>query len=83
MTPAGAGSARFCAPKRKRLGVSGLRSTRHTSDGCEVCGHAASENRVTQAEFRCTACGHGPTQADEHAARNLLRAGLALHAQAA
>jgi hypothetical protein len=24
-----------------------------------------------------------PTQADEHAARNLLRAGLALHAQAA
>ena len=56
---------------------------RHTSDGCEVCGHAAPENRVTQAEFRCTACGHGPTQADEHAARNLLRAGLALYAQAA
>jgi putative transposase len=56
---------------------------RHTSDGCEACGHAASENRVTQAEFRCSACGHGPTQADEHAARNLLRAGLALHAQAA
>jgi putative transposase len=56
---------------------------RHTSDGCESCGHAVPENRVTQAEFRCTACGHGPTQADEHAARNLLRAGLALHAQAA
>ena len=56
---------------------------RHTSDGCENCGHAAPENRVSQAEFRCTACGHGPTQADEHAARNLLRAGLALHAQAA
>jgi putative transposase len=56
---------------------------RHTSDGCEACGHAAPENRVTQAEFRCTVCGHGPTQADEHAARNLLRAGLALHAQAA
>jgi putative transposase len=56
---------------------------RHTSDGCEKCGHAAPANRVTQAEFRCTACGHGPTQADEHAARNILRAGLALHAQAA
>jgi putative transposase len=56
---------------------------RHTSDRCESCGHAASENRVTQAVFRCVACDHGPKQADEHAARNLLRAGLALHAQAA
>jgi putative transposase len=56
---------------------------RHTSDRCEACGHAAPENRVTQAVFHCVACGHGPTQADEHAARNLLRAGLALHAQAA
>jgi putative transposase len=56
---------------------------RHTCDRCEACGHAAPQNRVTQAEFRCTACGHGPTHADEHAARNLLRAGLALHAQAA
>ena len=55
---------------------------RHTSDRCENCGHAAAENRVTQAEFACQACGHGPTQADEHAARNILRAGLALHAQA-
>lgn len=56
---------------------------RHTSDRCEACGHAARENRITQAVFRCAACGHGPTQADEHAARNILRAGLALHAQAA
>jgi putative transposase len=56
---------------------------RHTSDRCENCGHAALGNRVTQAVFRCTACGHGPVHADEHAARNLLRAGLALHAQAA
>jgi putative transposase len=55
---------------------------RHTSDGCERCGHAAAENRVTQAEFVCRACGHS-AQADEHAARNILRAGLALHAQAA
>lgn len=56
---------------------------RHTSDGCEQCGHAAPENRVTQAKFVCQRCGHGPLQADEHAARNILRAGLALHAQAA
>ncbi|NTY63375.1 RNA-guided endonuclease InsQ/TnpB family protein [Mycolicibacterium sphagni] len=55
---------------------------RHTSDGCEECGYAARENRVTQAEFVCQRCSHR-AQADEHAARNVLRAGLALHAQAA
>ena len=52
---------------------------RHTSDGCEKCGHAAKENRVTQAVFACRRCGHH-AQADEHAARNILRAGLARHA---
>jgi putative transposase len=52
---------------------------RHTSDGCERCGHAAPENRVTQAEFVCQRCDHR-APADEHAARNILRAGLALHA---
>ena len=55
---------------------------RHTSDRCEACGHAATENRVTQAAFICQACGHS-AKADEHAARNILRAGLALHAHAA
>jgi putative transposase len=55
---------------------------RHTSDGCEHCGHAAPDNRVTQAEFVCQRCGHR-APADEHAARNILRAGLALHAQPA
>jgi putative transposase len=55
---------------------------RHTSDGCEKCGYAAAENRVTQAEFECRRCGHA-APADEHAARNILRAGLALHAQTA
>lgn len=52
---------------------------RHTSDGCECCGHAAPENRVSQAEFLCQRCDHG-VPADQHAARNILRAGLALHA---
>jgi putative transposase len=55
---------------------------RHTSDGCEKCGYASAENRVTQAEFECQRCAHR-ARADEHAARNILRAGLALHAQAA
>ena len=52
---------------------------RHTSDRCEACGHVAAENRVTQAEFVCQHCGH-TAQADEHAARNILRVGLPLYA---
>ncbi|WP_428340314.1 RNA-guided endonuclease InsQ/TnpB family protein [Mycobacterium sp.] len=55
---------------------------RHTSDGCECCGYAARANRVTQAEFVCQRCAHR-APADEHAARNILRAGLAHYAQAA
>jgi putative transposase len=55
---------------------------RHTSDRCERCGHAAAENRVTQAVFACQRCSHR-ADADEMAARNILRAGLALHAQPA
>jgi putative transposase len=55
---------------------------RHTSDGCEKCGYTAAENRVTQAAFECQRCSHR-APADEHAARNILRAGLALHTQAA
>jgi putative transposase len=50
---------------------------RHTSQRCAECGHVAAGNRVTQAEFRCLACGH-QTHADVNAARNILRAGLAL-----
>ncbi|MGP4103817.1 zinc ribbon domain-containing protein [Nonomuraea sp. KM90] len=47
-------------------------------------GTGASENRVTQAAFACTACGHA-AHADVNAAINILRAGLALRlaAQAA
>jgi putative transposase len=55
---------------------------RHTSDRCENCGLATPANRATQAMFLCQACGHS-AQADEHAARNILRAGLALHAHVA
>jgi putative transposase len=56
---------------------------RNTSRTCAECGHVAKENRLTQAEFRCTACGH-EAHADVNAAINILRAGLALRdAQAA
>jgi putative transposase len=50
---------------------------RHTSDRCGRCGHTAKENRVSQAVFRCQACSYS-AHADEHAATNILRAGLAL-----
>ena len=51
---------------------------RHTSNRCEACGHVSKENRITQAAFACLHCEYR-AQADEHAARNILRAGLARH----
>ncbi|WP_326637887.1 transposase [Nonomuraea fuscirosea] len=48
-----------------------------TSRTCARCGHCAKDNRLTQAEFACTACGHA-AHADVNAAINILRAGLAL-----
>lgn len=50
---------------------------RNTSRTCARCGHCAKDNRLTQAEFACTACGH-TAHADVNAAINILRAGLAL-----
>ena len=50
---------------------------RHTSQRCARCGHTATGNRLSQAEFRCLACGHH-AHADVNAAKNILRAGLAL-----
>jgi len=43
---------------------------------CSECGHVDSDNRVSQAVFRCLSCGH-KAHADVNAARNILRAGLA------
>ncbi|WP_245674757.1 RNA-guided endonuclease InsQ/TnpB family protein [Herbidospora cretacea] len=54
----------------------------NTSRTCARCGHCAKENRATQAEFRCRACGHA-AHADVNAAINILRAGLALREAAA
>jgi putative transposase len=47
---------------------------RHTSQTCSCCGHTAKENRPTQAEFECLACGH-KENADLNAARNILTVG--------
>ena len=50
----------------------------NTSRTCSACEHVATENRVTQAAFACVQCGH-TAHADINAAKNILRAGLALH----
>ncbi|WP_432869688.1 RNA-guided endonuclease InsQ/TnpB family protein [Microbispora rosea] len=49
----------------------------NTSRTCSRCGHCAKDNRLTQAQFACKACGH-TAHADVNAAKNILRAGLAL-----
>ena len=57
------GSSPFCAKAEDAGRIWMEVDPRHTSDGCQRCGHGAP--------------------ADEHAARNILRAGNARHAQAA
>ncbi|WP_328994429.1 transposase [Kribbella sp. NBC_01245] len=42
----------------------------YTSQTCAECGHCASENRESQAVFRCRVCGH-TAHADVNAARNI------------
>jgi len=49
----------------------------NTSRTCPDCGRCAKENRVTQADFACVACGFAG-HADVVGATNVLRAGLAL-----
>lgn len=44
---------------------------------CSVCGHCEAGNRLSQAVFRCLVCGY-TAHADENAAVNILRGGLAL-----
>jgi putative transposase len=48
-----------------------------TSQTCSACGHCAPDNRESQAEFRCRACGY-QVNADVNAAKNILAAGLAV-----
>lgn len=47
----------------------------YTSQRCAECGHVSPQNRLSQAEFRCVACGH-TDHADVNAARNVLADGL-------
>jgi len=49
---------------------------RHTSQTCHQCGHVCSDNRVGTTVI-CRACGN-TDDADVNAAKNILRAGLAL-----
>ena len=52
-------------------------SAAYTSQKCSGCGHTAPENRESQADFRCVACGHR-RNADHNAAINILAAGTAV-----
>lgn len=51
----------------------------YSSQECSACGHVASENRKTQAEFACVVCGHAEN-ADVNAAKVILKRGLILAA---
>lgn len=46
----------------------------YSSQECRQCGHTASENRESQAEFACVACGH-TSHADTNAAQVILHRG--------
>ena len=48
----------------------------YTSRTCPCCGHVSAENRKTQAQFLCVACGYA-NHADVVGAINILRAGHA------
>lgn len=43
---------------------------KHTSQGCNVCGHVARANRRSQSRFSCQRCGY-TTHADFNAAQNI------------
>ncbi|MNV37141.1 putative transposase [compost metagenome] len=52
----------------------------HTSQTCPCCGHVAPENRRTQQQFQCVACGH-TAHADVVGAINVLERGQRLLAR--
>ena len=51
-------------------------SAAYTSQTCHECGHVASENRDSQAAFKCVECGY-EANADVNAAMNILDRALA------
>jgi putative transposase len=52
-------------------------TAQHTSQTCPSCGHVAPENRRTQQQFQCVACGHR-AHADVVGAVNILERGQRL-----
>ncbi len=69
----------FLTRLQQKAAVSGviviLVNPQYTSQECRKCHHTASENRKSQAEFRCVSCGHA-NHADINAAENILDRGL-------
>ncbi len=49
----------------------------YTSQTCSVCGNCAEDQRISQAEFICNACG-AKMNADYNAARNISKVTIAL-----
>jgi putative transposase len=49
----------------------------YSSQTCSVCQHVSSESRVTQAQFRCVACGH-EEHADVNGAKVILKRAVEL-----
>ena len=67
--------------KQKKRGHIFLQiNPRNTSRTCPKCGHISKDNRKTQAVFCCKSCGY-TANADENAAKNILREGLSRLAQ--
>ncbi|MFT4975809.1 MAG: IS605 OrfB family transposase [Myxococcota bacterium] len=72
---------RQLAYKCERAGVAfQMVAPAYTSQMCSECGHTERNNRTTQADFECRACGH-TDNADTNAAKNILAAGQAAAAR--
>lgn len=52
----------------------------YTSQTCNLCGHVAKENRLSQSQFKCVSCGH-EQNADFNAAKNILCEGITQNRQ--
>lgn len=68
----------YCAYKARRAGKLVIDvPAHHTSQECSACGHTHPDNRRSQAEFVCKACGHADN-ADDNASLNIRDRGMSL-----
>ena len=68
--------AQFLKYKMEELGHVLMEvNPRDTSRTCPVCGYVSKENRASQSEFVCRACGYRDN-ADHNASINILKRGL-------